>query len=111
MRQTLLEPTSPGCRTGWLTTESKGESTLKQRWLGTMWEMRQIPENSPRSDRNAQWKQLLLPASSKFVAVLEFAGLLALYRLENISDTKPVGSSWGFATLLSSSGLSVIKAG
>lgn len=76
-----------------------------------MWGMRQMPENSPTSERNAQWKQLLLPASSKFVAVLDLAGLPALYKLENISDTKPMGSSWGFATLLSSSGLSVIKAG
>lgn len=51
--------------------------------------MKQISENSPTLDRNAEWNQLLLPASSKFVVVLDFAGLFALYSLENISDTKP----------------------
>lgn len=73
-----------------------------------MW---QISENAPTLDRNAQWNQLLLPASSKFVVVLDFAGLPALYRLENISGTKPMSSSCGFVTWLSSSWISGIRAG
>lgn len=90
----------------------KGESAcVQQRWLGLVWGMRQIPENLPTSDRNAQWKQLLLSTSSKPVVVLDFTGIPALYRLENMSDNKPMGSSQGFATFISSSGLFVIKAG
>lgn len=71
--------------------------------------MRQIPENLHTSDRNAQWKQLLLSTSSKPVVFSDFAGVPAPCRLENMSDTKPMGSSWGFATFISSSGLFVIK--